>query len=131
MGPRVIQNGGAVAAASARRGAAGQQQGEGKPQSENPASWLRFSLGGRGRRQAVSEEDRAQQPAGFEKLATVGHGLREQEKGVEAYVPRLDGADKGLAGSDESGFLGHVEISREHPRQIGRASGRGRVCADG
>src|SRR3546814_15904939 len=29
MGPRVIQNGGAVAAASARRGAAGQQQGEG------------------------------------------------------------------------------------------------------
>src|SRR3546814_21084897 len=29
MGPRVIQNGGTVAAASARRGAAGQQQGDG------------------------------------------------------------------------------------------------------
>src|SRR3546814_20007446 len=124
MGPRVIQNGGAVAAASARRGAAGQQQGEGKPQSENPASWLRFSLGGRGRRQAVSEEDRAQQPAGFEKLATVGHGLREQEKGVEAYVPSLDGADKGLAGIAESGSLGRDEFSRKNRRQLLGGLGR-------
>src|SRR3546814_18447391 len=87
-----------------------------QPQSENPASWLRFSLGGRGRRQAVSEEDRAQQPAGFEKLATVGHGLREPERGAETSVPRLVVADKGLAGSAERGVLGHDTISRENLR---------------